>query len=126
MEGAKFIRDNEFDCDVEKFTQGYSYYAKMLSIDRERNYDKEAYDNNIKNIVKLATINKDMEVVLTDILEKFNIDDAILYVEKTGFEISSEYKQYIRYIVEVGKKKIVDEMKKSFKRNKTDVNQMAK
>ena len=73
----------------------YSFESKYLNIDYEMPGKTNTYYNNVKNICNLAKSDKIFNDFLTNALKKFNILSAINEVEKLGYEISDEYKEYL-------------------------------
>ncbi len=64
---------------------------------------EQRYKANIKELVRLATKSKRMQNFLFLALHKLNIEEAFQNVEKLGYEISPEYKNYVKNLIKISK-----------------------
>ena len=80
------------------------------------------FDTMATEIVNLAKNDKNFDKILKNIIDKLDIKNAINNVEKMGYEISPEYKEYLAEIVECSTKYILNKYKE-IKPNKSKYNQ---
>lgn len=75
------------------------------------------FNNEIKDMVFFAKINKKLKDILISALKNINVENAIENVNKKGFEIDDCYKNYMIKIVNLTKYLIKEEIKKQFDKN---------
>ena len=62
---------------------------------------KEVYETNVKALVELATKSKNMKKFLSETVENIDINKAFENVEKQGYEVTPEYKEYVNNLMKV-------------------------
>ena len=106
---------------VKRFLSMHDEHIKFVA-NKEVNHTKEKYIENSKNIVELAKNNK----LYANFLKKaltIDIDQAILVVENQGYEISEEYKTFVKDCLELS----VSILKQCiFEQNKQNANSFKK
>lgn len=107
--------DNEFAFNVENLYNvyyipeknfsfrdliaNYSVDAKLLEVKSETLFDKRRYYKLVSSLTDLAKCNDEMKTFLIKTIKSLSVSNAINDVEKMGVEISNEYRQYIKTIV---------------------------
>ena len=78
-------------------------YVAMESTYSERVKDERKYQKNVKDIVKLANKDCIYKTFLIQSLKNIDIEKAVSDVEKMGYKISPEYKEYMCDLVDLAK-----------------------
>ncbi len=104
------------DEDIKKT---YQMFANHMTV--KSNFGSD-FDTMATEIVNLAKNDKNFDKILKNIIDKLDIKNAIKNVEKMGYEISPEYKEYLAEIVECSTKYILNKYKE-IKPNKSKYNQ---
>ncbi len=109
-----FFRNKEYDIDDILHYYGQTY-NKLRVVEK---YRRDSEDETLKDLAKIAKLDGEYKTILNDMLVKIDIKKAIQNVEKLGFSISDDYKEFMIFIVEGVKQKIVEEY------NNLDINQL--
>lgn len=112
-----FYRNEDFsDVNLDEFLEiharGICMYVNEVDAKAPM---KDRYAQTIKELIKLANKNKNMKNILDNTLEKLDINSAIENVEKMGYEVTPEYKSYVKNLIGLSKsmfKKYIKEYNK--------------
>ena len=106
--------DNEFAFSVENMCNLYfnsdnlsfkdlicnhSIDSKNLEVTSEFTFNEKRFGKQIIQLTNLAKSNEDMKEFLIKSIKKLNVNNAIEKVENMGIEITNEYKQYMKTII---------------------------
>ena len=129
--GAKTLN---FFLEMQSFRKGsmdkQSFLAKhasnmrivMTKKTRDEEYTKK-YSANVKDLIKFAYDKPECKHFLVNCLKTLDIDKAIANVEKMGYQISDDYKEYLKDLLEMSKEifaENIKEFKTSVTSNKSD------
>ncbi|MBO7508462.1 MAG: hypothetical protein J6T39_02320 [Clostridia bacterium] len=109
----------ETDVDLKTFLEAHSKEIRLVVNDDVRKAPlANRYIENVKAIVELAAKSKNLQKFLTKSLEEINIDTALKNVENMGYEITPEYKQYVKNLMKISKgifKECINDFEKTTK-----------
>ncbi len=109
-----FFENKEYNIDDILHFYGQTY-NKLRVVEKYRTSDE---DETLKNLATIAKLDGEYKAILNDMLVKIDIHKAIQNVENLGFSIPDDYKEFMTFIVESVKHKIVEEY------NNLDINQL--
>ncbi len=96
---------NEYYVDEEEFLAQHG--AKLrLAIHKNTQFlpSPEKYKKNVMDIVEFAATNPRLKAFLIDALKCVDINQAIDSIERKGYQISDDYKQYLKDLTKLSKK----------------------
>ncbi len=102
----------DVDKDIKEPYQRFAYHINVKS-----NFDA-SFDTSATEIVNLAKNDNNFDKILKNIVNKLDIKKAIENVEKIGYEISPEYKEYLAEITEYSTNYLINKYKE-IKANKS-------
>ena len=80
----------------------------------------ERYQENIKELVKFCAKNKSIKKYLVNVLNNIDIEKSLTKVEKLGYKISTEYKQFVTDLFEFSKYTFKKYTKQFFDENREE------
>ena len=106
----KSYRDEE-GYDIAKFLRIHSTFLKFTAYPENSAERYKKYGKNVKDLIEIAVKNPKYKEFLINSLKNINIEKAICAVEKMGYEISPEYRQYMCDVVNLAKHTFADKIK---------------
>ena len=87
--------------DMIKYHNNFARQISMLSFHAD--YGCNRLENTAKDIVAYSLVHPEMKQILTHILKNMDVDKAVENTRKKGVQISPEYHDFIKTVVENGK-----------------------
>ena len=106
----KAYRDEE-GYDKDKFLRIHSTFLQFSAYPENSAERYKKYGKNVKDLIELAVKKPQYKEFLINSLKNASIEKAICAVEKMGYEISPEYRQYMCDVVNLAKHTFADKIK---------------
>ncbi|MBQ9790621.1 MAG: hypothetical protein IJW24_03400 [Clostridia bacterium] len=107
---ADRMKKNEHDiADMIKYHNNYARQISMLSHHSDSAFDR--LDNTAKDIVSYACIHPEMKQILSQIIKNMDVDAAVEKTREKGIQISPEYHEFMKTVVEDGKTQLTNLMR---------------
>lgn len=116
----------KFSLDKPEFLAKHGSNMRIVMTPKTRDTEySQKYLANVKDLIKFAYDKPECKQFLINCLKTLDIEKAITNVEKLGYQISNDYKDYLKDLLEMSKEifaENIKEFKSSIMSNKSDDN----